>query len=192
MVLPVVKLLALTVKTVSKPIAKSIQRTVVSHPSVRDVAVDATQRYYKFVVHISRRLYSDSEKVVDAEVKKLSEERALKMFGETVSEVIIYAVAVGLVVFEYQSGKLGAALSTLLRHFRLRLKECRGHACRAREGGREEGQGEALHRVGELAAGHPRQQATRSVPPACSFACTCCRLHLSAHMQCCRRRPTEG
>lgn len=61
MVLPVVKLLALTVKTVSKPIAKSIQRTVVSHPSVRDVAVDATQRYYKFVVHISRRLYSDSE-----------------------------------------------------------------------------------------------------------------------------------
>lgn len=61
MVLPVVKLLALTVKTVSKPIAKSVQRTVISHPGVRDWVLEATQWYYKINVNISRRLYSDGK-----------------------------------------------------------------------------------------------------------------------------------
>uniref|UniRef100_A0A7S2YX96 OPA3-like protein n=1 Tax=Chloropicon laureae TaxID=464258 RepID=A0A7S2YX96_9CHLO len=97
-----VKVLSLTVKTASKPLANSFQAYMLSHPVVRTRAIEAAQYLHRWNVGLTR---ASEDKEGRAFVARLNEEQALKLASKFVSEAFIYATAGGLVLFEYRASQ---------------------------------------------------------------------------------------
>ncbi len=97
-----VKVLSLTVKTASKPLANSFQAYMLSHPGVRTRAIEAAQYLHRWNVKLTR---ASEDKEGRAFVARLNEEQALKLASKFVSEAFLYATAGGLVLFEYRASQ---------------------------------------------------------------------------------------
>merc|ERR1711977_282548 len=96
-----VKVLSLTVKTASKPLANQFQAYMLSHPFVRGKAIEGAQVLHKWNVSLSR---ASQDKKGKAFVGKLSDEKAMGIASKFLSETFIYVVAGGLLLYEYDRG----------------------------------------------------------------------------------------
>eukprot|EP00475_Leptophrys_vorax_P011665 TRINITY_DN18209_c0_g1_i1.p1 TRINITY_DN18209_c0_g1~~TRINITY_DN18209_c0_g1_i1.p1 ORF type:complete len:204 (+),score=40.73 TRINITY_DN18209_c0_g1_i1:326-937(+) len=106
MVIPFVKLGALALKTLSKPLANVVKRRAKSHPRFRETIINFAQSYHKLNVGLQRRLYGYSTNV---DIKPLIEERAVETAADLVGEVFVFSVAGGIVVAEYTRSTMSEA-----------------------------------------------------------------------------------
>lgn len=95
-----VKVLSLTIKTASKPLANSFQAFVLGHPAFRQRAIDGAQQVNYWNARLTRAVSEDASegKVF---VGKLSDDKALKLASKFLSESFLYAVGGGLIFYEY-------------------------------------------------------------------------------------------
>lgn len=98
MVIPFLKLGALAVKTLSKPLAAAVKRRAKSHPRFREIIINIAQTNHKLNVRIQRRLYGYSTTVA---IQPLIEEKAVEAAADLVGEVVVFTVAGAVVVGEY-------------------------------------------------------------------------------------------
>ncbi|QDZ21988.1 OPA3-like protein [Chloropicon primus] len=95
-----IKVFTMTVKTASKPLAYVFQDYMLSHPVVRQRAIDWAQVLHRWNVRINRAARGQ-EKKKGAEISPLNDERALNLAGKFFSESFIYTVGGGLLLYEY-------------------------------------------------------------------------------------------
>ncbi|WZN62816.1 OPA3-like protein [Chloropicon roscoffensis] len=96
-----IKVFTMTVKTASKPLAYLFQDYMLSHPGVRQNAIDAAQVLHRWNVRLNRANRGQKKKT---EISPLNDERALNLAGKFFSETFIYAVGGGLLWYEYDRG----------------------------------------------------------------------------------------
>ena len=78
-----IKVFTMTVKTASKPLAYLFQDYMLSHPAVRQNAIDAAQVLHRWNVRLNRANRGQEKKT---EISPLNDERALNLAGK-VSDV---------------------------------------------------------------------------------------------------------
>jgi len=95
-----VKVVLLTIKTASKPLANSFQGFVLGHPAFRQKAIDGAQLVNFWNARLTRAV---SEEASEGKVfvGKLSDEKALRLASKFLSESFLYAVGGGLIFYEY-------------------------------------------------------------------------------------------
>lgn len=96
-----VKVFSMTVKTASKPLAYIFQDYALSHPVVRQRAIDGAQYLHRWNVRLTRASRGQEKK---SEIALLKDEQALALAGKFLSESFIYAVGGGLLLYEYDRG----------------------------------------------------------------------------------------
>ncbi|XP_076442443.1 optic atrophy 3 protein homolog [Babylonia areolata] len=97
---PIVKLGYLAVKQISKPLANHIKRNAKSSPFFRKyVCMPPAQLYHWLEVNFRLRLMGLGKA---QSVEKLSEEMAIELGAEMLGEFIIFAIAAGTLLLEYQ------------------------------------------------------------------------------------------
>ncbi|CAA6668213.1 unnamed protein product [Spirodela intermedia] len=99
MVLPLVKLGALAMKTVSKPIASRLKMEAGRHPQFRSFIISMAQANHRISTNMQRRLYGHS---TDVEIRPLNEEKAVQAATDLIGEIFVFLVAGGAVIFEVQ------------------------------------------------------------------------------------------
>uniref|UniRef100_A0A1D1Y6G4 OPA3-like protein n=1 Tax=Anthurium amnicola TaxID=1678845 RepID=A0A1D1Y6G4_9ARAE len=99
MVLPLVKLGALALRTVSKPIANRLKKEAGRHPKFRRFIISIAQANHRIGTNMQRRLYGHS---TDVQVRPLNEEKAVQAATDLFGEIFVFMVAGGAVVFEVQ------------------------------------------------------------------------------------------
>ncbi|KAK9837024.1 hypothetical protein WJX81_008079 [Elliptochloris bilobata] len=92
------KIFTLTLRTAAKPLAQRFQAFVLSHPTLRPRVVKFAQAVHRVETRVTRSAEGKTGKVF---VGDLSDENAMDLAGKIVSEAFVYAVAVGVVAFEY-------------------------------------------------------------------------------------------
>ncbi|CAI5470511.1 unnamed protein product [Closterium sp. Yama58-4] len=121
MALPLGKLGDLVLKTLSKPLAKAIKRRAASHPKFRASIANWAQGYHRFTVRLQRRLYGQAPA---GHIKRLNEEKAVNTASEVVGELIVFAVAGGVVFIEAaRSARSNARKEAKLKQEREALHE---------------------------------------------------------------------
>ncbi|CAI7882660.1 unnamed protein product [Closterium sp. NIES-53] len=121
MALPLGKLGDLVLKTLSKPLAKAIKRRAASHPKFRASIANWAQGYHRFTVRLQRRLYGQAPL---GHIKRLNEEKAVSTASEVVGELIVFAVAGGVVFIEAaRSARSNARKEAKLKQEREALHE---------------------------------------------------------------------
>jgi hypothetical protein len=83
------KLFALTLKTVSKPLASRFEKFIMGHPVARKRVIDLAQRLHAMEVNISRGAEGRTGRTF---VGDISEERAVQLASKVVSEGFVYGV----------------------------------------------------------------------------------------------------
>ena len=96
-----IKVFTMTVKTASKPLAYLFQDYMLSHPAVRQNAIDGAQVLHRWNVSLNRAARGQERKT---DINPLNDERALNLAGKFFSETFIYAVGGGLLLYEYDRG----------------------------------------------------------------------------------------
>uniref|UniRef100_A0A1D1YSK2 OPA3-like protein n=1 Tax=Anthurium amnicola TaxID=1678845 RepID=A0A1D1YSK2_9ARAE len=99
MMLPLVKLGALAMKTLSKPAANRLKQAAGRHAEFRRLIVSIAQANHRITTNMQRRLYGHS---TDVEVRPLNEEKAVQAAADLLAEVFVFTVAGGAVIFEVQ------------------------------------------------------------------------------------------
>ncbi|XP_078447437.1 uncharacterized protein LOC144716218 [Wolffia australiana] len=99
MVLPLVKLGALVLKTVSKPIASRLKAEAGKHPEFRSLIISIAQANHRFSTNIQRKLYGHA---TDVEIRPLNEEKAVQAAVDLFGEIFVFVVAGGAVIYEVQ------------------------------------------------------------------------------------------
>ena len=88
---------ALTLKTVSKPLATRFEQYVMGHPTLRKQVIAAANFLHGLEVRITRGAEGKSGKVF---VGSMSEENAVQMASKVASEGFVYGTALALLVAE--------------------------------------------------------------------------------------------
>ncbi|XP_071736163.1 OPA3-like protein [Rutidosis leptorrhynchoides] len=99
MVLPLVKLGTLLLKTVSKPLASRLKQQAAIHPKFRTSIISLAQANHRLTTNIQRRIYGHA---TDVEIRPLNEEKAVQAAGDLISELFVFSVATGALIFEVQ------------------------------------------------------------------------------------------
>eukprot|EP00216_Chloropicon_sp_CCMP2111_P004947 CAMPEP_0198241602 /NCGR_PEP_ID=MMETSP1446-20131203/6388_1 /TAXON_ID=1461542 ORGANISM="Unidentified sp, Strain CCMP2111" /NCGR_SAMPLE_ID=MMETSP1446 /ASSEMBLY_ACC=CAM_ASM_001112 /LENGTH=87 /DNA_ID=CAMNT_0043924467 /DNA_START=78 /DNA_END=337 /DNA_ORIENTATION=- len=81
-----VKVFSLTVKTFSKPLAHSFQSYMLSHPMVRDKAIQGAQFFHRVNINLTRATQDAGEDASRAFIGKLNEDKALQLASKVFSE----------------------------------------------------------------------------------------------------------
>jgi hypothetical protein len=89
---------ALTLKTVSKPLATKFEQYVMGHPTLRAKVIAAANVLHGLEVSITRGAEGKTGKVF---VGSMSEEKAVQMASKVASEFFIYGTALVLLVLEF-------------------------------------------------------------------------------------------
>ncbi len=91
------KLVGLFIKTLAKPMAKSLKNQLVKHPITRRALISVGQTSHAISTRMT--IWSSGYKV--RSITPLEEEVALVQAAESISETFIFAVSGGVVVYEY-------------------------------------------------------------------------------------------
>jgi optic atrophy 3 protein len=82
MSIPLVKLGYLVVRTLSKPIAKMVQRQAIEHPRFRAICTSFSQSYHRLEVRLRSRISDkQSPDLSPLNIKPLSEDKAIQLGG---------------------------------------------------------------------------------------------------------------
>lgn len=111
-VLPVVKLGALALKTLSKPIASRIKHQASLHPKFRQLIINLAQANHRFTTTMQRRVYGHATNV---EIRPLNEEKAVQAAVDLLGELFVFSVAGAAVIFEVQRSSRSEAKKEELR-----------------------------------------------------------------------------
>ncbi len=113
---------ALTLKTVSKPLATKFEQYVMGHQTLRTKVIAAANFLHGLEVRITRGAEGKTGKVF---VGAMSEEKAVQMASKVASEIFIYGTALVLLVLEFvrkekeDAGKKDKALEEVRRRDRV-------------------------------------------------------------------------
>lgn len=99
MILPVVKLGALVLKTVCKPIANRLKKEAGRHPEFRRLIVNLAQTNHRITTNVQRRIYGHA---TDVEIRPLNEEKAVQAASDLIGELFVFSVAGVALIFEVQ------------------------------------------------------------------------------------------
>mmetsp|Transcript_31258 Transcript_31258/g.79716 ORF Transcript_31258/g.79716 Transcript_31258/m.79716 type:complete len:188 (-) Transcript_31258:359-922(-) len=94
-----IKVGALALKTLAKPLSNRFQAYVMSHPQARQKAITAAQWTHRLEVLITRGAEGKGGKVF---VGDMTEEKSLELASKLVSEGFVFFVGMVIVMFEYQ------------------------------------------------------------------------------------------
>jgi optic atrophy 3 protein len=94
--MPLVKLTTLAIKTLSKPLAKSLKARIANHAKLTEYCIAVGQGVHKFWSTVTIRAAGH----IGLKIKPLEESAALNQGAEFVSEVFIFSVAGACVVLE--------------------------------------------------------------------------------------------
>ncbi|CAM9499327.1 unnamed protein product [Discosporangium mesarthrocarpum] len=104
--IPVFKLFQMTIKTVTKPIANRIKSEASRHPTLRRGLEWMGQSSHQ----LSSKLSINAAGHTATKIKPLDEAAAVARGGTYVAEGFIYAVGGGLVIWDYRTNQLKAAV----------------------------------------------------------------------------------
>lgn len=96
--LPVVKLVGLMVKTLSKPISKRIKADLASYDMAKKIVMRIGRAEHKVESYMT--IWSSGYRV--KAIKKIKDEEALKNGAEFVGEGFVYTVSAGVIIYEYR------------------------------------------------------------------------------------------
>ncbi|XP_035542768.1 OPA3-like protein [Juglans regia] len=91
MILPAVKLGTLALKTLCKPIANRLKKEASLHPKFRQFIINIAQANHRFTTKTQRRIYGHT---IDAEIRPLNEEKAVKAAADLLGELFVFTVTV--------------------------------------------------------------------------------------------------
>lgn len=94
--IPLIKLVALTVKTISKPISKVIKANAKDNRYFRKVCVSTGNVKYRIGYYFNRIVNNRP-----GEIRSIDENYAINMGSEILGEVIVYGTAAGIVTWEF-------------------------------------------------------------------------------------------
>ena len=100
-----VKIIGLLIKTLSKPIAKSLKRSATTHPSLQKVCISIAQKTHSLEHSLKLKFLEYDSKAIH---KPLSESRALESGADFLSEFFLFVVAGSVVVAEGVRTRLSA------------------------------------------------------------------------------------
>ncbi|XP_022715820.1 OPA3-like protein [Durio zibethinus] len=99
MVLPLLKLGALTLKAVSKPVANMLKRQAGYAPKFRQFMISIAQANHRITTKIQRRIYGHA---TDVKIRPLDEEKAVQAAVDLIVELFVFTVAGAALIFEVQ------------------------------------------------------------------------------------------
>eukprot|EP00887_Chlorella_sp_A99_P003483 scaffold7.g3483.t1 len=91
------KVFALSLKTISKPLALRFEKLVMDHPVARRQVINIAQWLHRMEVALTRGAEGRTGRVFVAD---MTEEHAVHLASKVASEGFVYAVGIGLVVLE--------------------------------------------------------------------------------------------
>lgn len=94
-----IKLTALAVKTVAKPLAKQVETFALTHPTTRQWLMRMAQGYHRLQINVTRRVEGKEGK---AFVGTITDEKAMDTASKLVSETVVFSIAGVLVMWEYR------------------------------------------------------------------------------------------
>ncbi|KAL0560092.1 hypothetical protein IC582_000486 [Cucumis melo] len=112
MILPVVKLGALALKTICKPIANRLKKEAGLHPKFRQCIINIAQANHRFSTNVQRRIYGYATNVA---IPPLNEEKAVQAAADLLGELFVFTVAGAAVIFEVQRSSRSEARKEELR-----------------------------------------------------------------------------
>ncbi|XP_023554627.1 optic atrophy 3 protein homolog [Cucurbita pepo subsp. pepo] len=112
MILPFVKLGALALKTICKPIANRLKKEAGLHPKFRQYIINIAQANHRFSTNVQRRIYGHA---TDAAIRPLNEEKAVQAAADLLGELFVFTVAGAAVIFEVQRNSRSEARKEELR-----------------------------------------------------------------------------
>ncbi|XP_062105907.1 OPA3-like protein [Humulus lupulus] len=112
MILPVVKLGALAIKTICKPIANRLKKEAGLHPKFRNLIIKLAQTNHRLTTQMQRRIYGHA---TDVEIRPLYEEKAVQAAADFLGELFVFSVAGAAVIFEVQRSARSEARKEELR-----------------------------------------------------------------------------
>ncbi|KAG7036556.1 hypothetical protein SDJN02_00175 [Cucurbita argyrosperma subsp. argyrosperma] len=112
MILPFVKLGALALKTICKPIANRLKKEAGLHPKFRQYIINIAQANHRFSTNVQRRIYG---RATDAAIRPLNEEKAVQAAADLLGELFVFTVAGAAVIFEVQRNSRSEARKEELR-----------------------------------------------------------------------------
>ena len=118
MSLPLAKLLSLTVKTISKPIAKRIKSRAVDHDGFKRMCINVAEFNNKTTHHFNRIV-----RKYNVPYRSINEEYAVNKGAEMLGELVVYSIAGGLIIEEYTRTKISKAKNEQEVQDRLRILE---------------------------------------------------------------------
>ncbi|KAF5481373.1 hypothetical protein F2P56_002030 [Juglans regia] len=121
MILPAVKLGTLALKTLCKPIANRLKKEASLHPKFRQFIINIAQANHRFTTKTQRRIYGHT---IDAEIRPLNEEKAVKAAADLLGELFVFTVAGAAVIFEVQRSSRSEARKEELRRQELQVLIC--------------------------------------------------------------------
>mmetsp|Transcript_23473 Transcript_23473/g.51528 ORF Transcript_23473/g.51528 Transcript_23473/m.51528 type:complete len:185 (+) Transcript_23473:144-698(+) len=95
----VIKVGALLLKTLAKPLSTRFQNYVMEHPLAREQAVKAAQVVHRIEVWITRGAEGKTGKVFIAD---MTEEKSLELASKLASETFVFGVGLTIIAFEYE------------------------------------------------------------------------------------------
>jgi len=96
---PLVKLISLAIKQISKPLANKIKTEAIENEFFRNyICLPPAQLYHWFEINIKRRLLNLGK---PKEFTKLNEKMGIELGAELLGEFIIFGVAAITLFFEY-------------------------------------------------------------------------------------------
>jgi hypothetical protein len=107
--LPLLKLASLFIKTISKPISNRIKTEVAKYPRASRGCIWVGQQSHQVLSRVT--VFANGYRFIGA--KPLPEEQALKDGVDFLSETVLFMIAGGLLVFEYQRGENKNALKAV-------------------------------------------------------------------------------
>ncbi|KAG1674575.1 hypothetical protein FOA52_001824 [Chlamydomonas sp. UWO 241] len=95
----VVKVGALVLRTLAKPLGTRFQAYVMEHPTARDYAIAAAQRLHRFEVWVTRAVDGKTGRTF---VPDMTEERSIELAGKVAAEGFVFTVGLVVVGLEYE------------------------------------------------------------------------------------------
>jgi len=101
MSIPLYKLGVLTIKTLSKPVARSLQAKARNSESFKNICVNIGNANNKLTYYVKKLNYKQEVKFVP-----ISEKVAIETGTNILGEGVIYGIATGLLIEEYTRNKI--------------------------------------------------------------------------------------
>ncbi|CEM27664.1 unnamed protein product [Vitrella brassicaformis CCMP3155] len=100
MAFPVVKLMSVLVKQVSKPMAKYMQQRAVNNAWFRNACIAFAQTYHRGEQWVLRSFYD--QKLTATYIRPLNEAKAIEVGTDMLGEIVVFSIVGGAVLWEYR------------------------------------------------------------------------------------------